>query len=291
LCLFACAGQICRDRSGDSSRARSHPAFRILISINSSANWVRWIICPRTLCALRLSKCLQISRSATKTGSRLEWSPFCFHSALNLAQLAFGLVRHLAYWPAGARRMHSTLDARDLARLSPTAMVRRHAAQMVAAAAGRPILDIACGGGRNAVLVAYLGGSVICVDNDLSRLVAQFTRLKDTVFAEACSRITPLALDLIRDEWPFQAQSAGGILNIHFLRAALFPVFASSTARGGCLLLETVQNRGENYLTLPKQGALRSALEPSFALDIYSERRCGPDGHDSVSVQLFGPRR
>jgi SAM-dependent methyltransferase len=162
---------------------------------------------------------------------------------------------------------------------------------MVAAAAGRPILDVACGGGRNAVLVAFLGGNVICIDKDLSRLTAQLIALQATGLARACSRITPLALDLICDEWPFLPQSAGGILNVHFLHGNLFPVFARSIAQGGYLLLETVQNRGENYRQLPRAGTLRSAFESSFALDVYKERRCGPDGHDAVTVQLFGRRR
>lgn len=187
--------------------------------------------------------------------------------------------------------MELTPNARDLIEIAPTAMVRRFGTEMVIGAGDRPILDVACGGGRNAILIAYLGGNVICIDKDLSKLAAQSIRLRGTVFAQAFSRITPVALDLIKDEWPFSANSIGGIVNVHFLHTRLFPLFVRSTTHGGHLLLETIQNRGENYRDLPRAGTLRSAFEPSFVLDVYRERRCGPDGHDSVTVQLLGRRR
>jgi tellurite methyltransferase len=147
--------------------------------------------------------------------------------------------------------MHVGSTSQDFIDLAPTKLVQRFGTQMVAAAAGRPILDVACGNGRNAVFIAHLGGNVICIDQDLSRLKAKRICLKETLFARALPRVGPLKLDLIRDEWPFPPQSVGGILNIHFLHTPLLSFFASSTATGRCLLLETIQARGENYQELP----------------------------------------
>src|SRR5262245_2356601 len=48
--------------------------------------------------------------------------------------------------------------------LEPTKFVRRFGPLMVPAAAGYPILDVACGSGRNGVFMAELGAPVIGVD-------------------------------------------------------------------------------------------------------------------------------
>jgi len=49
-------------------------------------------------------------------------------------------------------------------------LVRRFASAIAEAANGAPILDVACGSGRNAMIFAELGCNVICVDIDLTRL-------------------------------------------------------------------------------------------------------------------------
>ena len=63
-----------------------------------------------------------------------------------------------------------TATGRRTAALSESsALVRRFASRLVDAAAGLPILDVACGSGRHALLLLQLGCSiVICVDKDLA---------------------------------------------------------------------------------------------------------------------------
>lgn len=56
--------------------------------------------------------------------------------------------------------------------LEPSPLVRRFAAKIVDAAAGKPVLDVACGSGRNALALSQLGCAVICVDRDLTTLQA-----------------------------------------------------------------------------------------------------------------------
>ena len=187
--------------------------------------------------------------------------------------------------------MKRIVDSKDLSSLAPSAFVQKHGATIVSAAAGKPILDVACGGGRNGIFLSHLGGNVICLDRDLSPFRAQKTLLKPTLFAKSYAGITALELDLIRDEWPMPADSVGGVVNVHFLHMGLFPAFSRSTARGGYLLLETIQNRGGNYMELPGSGLLKSALESSFELEIYRERGCGRARNDAVTVQLLGRRR
>jgi len=185
---------------------------------------------------------------------------------------------------------HATFDPL-IEELKPSALVRRFASQIVCASSGKPILDIACGAGRNAFVFSSLGCSVICVDKDLGGLGAQQLRLSRTSLSDASVRLSPYQLDLFKDPWPFGASQAGGIVNVHFLLPALFPFFESSIAPGGYLLVETVPGCGGNYLQLPKAGELRFAFERSFDLEFYKERKVGPLSFDAVTVQLLGRRK
>jgi len=175
--------------------------------------------------------------------------------------------------------------------LRPSSLVRRFASQIVDAAASTPVLDVACGSGRNAIVLSQLGCTVICVDKDLTKLKIEQLRLRDTLLRKASEQLSILQLDLIKDAWPFGARSVGGIVNVHFLLPALFPFFEASLSTGGYLLLETVPGCGGNHLQLPKAGALRSAFEKAFDLEFYKECKVGPPNYDAVTVKLLGKRR
>lgn len=117
--------------------------------------------------------------------------------------------------------------------------VRRCAERIVAAAAGKPILDVACGSGRNAIFLAWLGGTVICIDKDLYALDTNLKRQRDILTGFA-TRLVPKRIDLLKDPWPCGPGSVGGIINVHCLLTALLPAFATSLAPQAYLLLETV---------------------------------------------------
>jgi SAM-dependent methyltransferase len=168
--------------------------------------------------------------------------------------------------------------------------VRKCAEKIVAAAAGKPILDVACGSGRNAIFLARLGGTVICIDKDLSALDVNLKRRRGILTAFA-TRLIPERIDLLKDAWPFAPGSVGGIINVHCLLTALLPAFAISLTPQAYLLLETVPGHGANYLELPQRGALRVALEPAFDLAFYEERPTGPSGRNAVTVKLLARRK
>jgi hypothetical protein len=94
----------------------------------------------------------------------------------------------------------------------------------------------------------------------------------------------------VSDRWPFEPQTVGGIINIHFTLAALFPCFGAALLPGGCLLVETVPAHGGNYLELPRAGQLRSAFKDAFDLEFYKERKVGPGNYDAVTVRLLAKR-
>ena len=165
-------------------------------------------------------------------------------------------------------------------------LVRRFASTIADAANGAPILDVACGSGRNAMIFAELGCNVICVDIDLTRLKNHLSGQASRF--ESSSRLQLRILNLINDPWPFKAGAIGAIINIHFLLPTLFPCFAYSLAPGGYLLIESISGRGGNYLELPAAGEVKSALETGFHLELYEERKVGPKESNAVTVKLVG---
>jgi hypothetical protein len=169
-------------------------------------------------------------------------------------------------------------------------LMRRFSFKIAVAAAGKPILDVACGSGRNALPLCQLGCTVICMDKDLAPLQSQQRLWCRSRFKGAVGRLVPRQLDLLAGSWPFGPSTVGGIINVHFLVPTLLPFFESSLSSGGYLLLETVPGCGGNYRQLPRAGELQAALANAFDFEYYKERRVGPRDCDAVTVRLLAKR-
>lgn len=174
--------------------------------------------------------------------------------------------------------------------LQPSPLVRRFASRLAEASAGKPIIDVACGTGRNAFVFSQLGCSVACLDKDLTPIRNEQERLQHSYFKDASSRLALHQIDLLSAQWPFSEASVGGIINVHFLLPSLFPLFERSLAEQAYLLIETVPGHGGNYLGLPEAGRLRAAFEKSFVFEFYRERPAGPRSLRRVTVQLLARR-
>jgi SAM-dependent methyltransferase len=159
-----------------------------------------------------------------------------------------------------------------------SAWVRRHATKLATASCSKPILDVACGSGRNAFVLTQLGCDVLGIDIDTSK-------------AATSERFRVRRMDVDTESWPFGEREFGGIIQVHFLRPALFPVFAFSLVPGAYLLIETVPGHGGNYLELPRAGELNEQLSPDFELEAYVERKAGPREIDAVTVRVLGRRK
>jgi hypothetical protein len=133
---------------------------------------------------------------------------------------------------------------------------------------------------------------VTCLDKDISKLEIALHRWSHSpLLGDAAKRIEAVQIDLMTEHWPFGPSTVSGIINIHFFYLPLFQFFERSLCTGGCLLFESVPGCGGNYVQLPKTSEIRSALEPSFDIEYYRERRVGPPDYAAVTCQVFARKR
>jgi len=169
----------------------------------------------------------------------------------------------------------------------PSPLVRKFAARIAKATRRLPVLDAACGDGRNAFVLAKLGCQVVCADKDLRCLeeISRRVELDSLVGLPQLIRTQPL--DLKVDPWPFKDAEFGAIVNVHFFLPDLLQRFESSLSAGGYLLLETAPGCGGNYRGLPKAGHVKQVLSAGFDIEYYREGRAGP----AVSVKTLARKR
>jgi SAM-dependent methyltransferase len=115
------------------------------------------------------------------------------------------------------------------------------------------VLDLACGGGRHARLLASLGHPVLAVDRDA-----------DALARAAGQSITTRQIDLENGDeaWPFEPGRFAGIVVTNYLHRPLFAGMLRSLAPGGVLIYETFAVGNEHFgkpsnpLFLLKRGEL-----------------------------------
>jgi len=91
------------------------------------------------------------------------------------------------------------------------------------------VLDLACGSGRHAVLLASRGLAVTAVDIDLS-------------FSESLRDVPGVEwrrADLECSAWPFKEEKFQAVVVTNYLHRPLFEPMLDSISPGGCLLYET----------------------------------------------------
>ena len=153
-----------------------------------------------------------------------------------------------------------------------------------------PVLDLACGTGRHALLLASRGRHVTAVDGSAAALDVLEQRARaahllvrhiSKIAGAADSRAgIDLALaDLEHAGLPRDCFAV--ILCDHYLQRALFPQVEIALARGGMLLFETFTRAQLEFAGGPKNpeylldcGELRTAF-PSLRLLFYRELRAG----------------
>jgi len=99
------------------------------------------------------------------------------------------------------------------------------------------VLDLACGSGRHARLLAGLGFSVAAVDRNVEAILT----------LQAVPGITATQLDLEGDDWPLNGQTFDGIVVTNYLWRPRLPDVLSMLAPGGVLIYETFMLGNEAY--------------------------------------------
>ena len=108
----------------------------------------------------------------------------------------------------------------------PSAWVRRWAPLV---RAGGPVLDVACGSGRHALLFAALGHPVDAVDRDPAAIAALAAQVG----------IRALCADIEGGPWPYAGRQYAGVVVTNYLHRPLFDLLIAALEPDGVLIYET----------------------------------------------------
>jgi len=155
----------------------------------------------------------------------------------------------------------------------------------------KPIIDVACGYGRNGAYFVDQGYKCIFCDNDDDAInfIKEGTNVSRTGnFNKDLATI--LKIDLINDKWIFPEKSCNGIINVHFYRKELIPLFAQTIDIGGFLYFETISARGMNYLELPVYKEVYNLLSQKFNFIYYNEKEVKSENLHKATSCIFAVR-
>jgi len=125
--------------------------------------------------------------------------------------------------------------------------------------AGGDVLDLACGSGRHARLLAGLGYRVEAVDRDVAALAT----------LDGVANVTTRCADLENGPWPYYADVFDGIVVSRYLWRPLFPQLFNCLAEGGVLIYETFME-GQQLHGKPSNPAF--LLRPGELLELVGKR-------------------
>ncbi|MBT9522679.1 MAG: class I SAM-dependent methyltransferase [Dechloromonas sp.] len=134
-------------------------------------------------------------------------------------------------------------------------------------AQGGRVLDLACGSGRHARLLAGLGFEVAAVDRNFEAIL----KLSDV------PGVTATQLDLEGDEWPLAGRTFDGIVVTNYLWRPRLPDVLALLAPGGVLIYETFMLGNEAYgkpsspAFLLRPGELREVAQAAGLREIACE--------------------
>ena len=142
------------------------------------------------------------------------------------------------------------------AETEPAALLRAELETLRSAAAAGPVLDLACGAGRNAVAAARAGCAVIGLDRDRARLAA----------LRAAARAAGVQVSLLQADFeaaaaiPLASASCAAVLVFRYLHRALAPEIVRVLRPNGLLLYETFTKQQREIARHPSNPAF--LLEP-----------------------------
>jgi SAM-dependent methyltransferase len=163
--------------------------------------------------------------------------------------------------------------------LAPSEWIARFAALVPP---GARVLDVACGEGRHARLLATRGARVLAVDRDAAALAALAN----------IAAIETRALDLESGEWPLGGERFDAIVVANYLHRPLFPDLLAALAPDGVLLYETFARGNEafgrpaNPAFLLEPDELLALVRPRLCVVAFEQGRIRRPGSDAVVQRL-----
>jgi SAM-dependent methyltransferase len=130
---------------------------------------------------------------------------------------------------------------------------------------GGAVLDVACGSGRHARLLARMGFEVDAVDRD------------PALFEAPPPGVAVLGADLESGPWPYTGRLFDAIVVTHYLHRPLLPTLVASLERGGVLIYETFAVGNERFgkpsspAFLLKPGELLEAVRGKLRVVAYED--------------------
>jgi len=130
-------------------------------------------------------------------------------------------------------------------------------------------LDLACGSGRHARLLAGLGFAVTAIDRDGAALAS----------LEGINGIGTLCADLEGAAWPFAGAGFDAVVVTHYLHRPLFPFIFDVLRPGGVLIYETfalgneLLGRPSNREFLLQPGELLERVSGRLAVIAFEQGR------------------
>ena len=108
------------------------------------------------------------------------------------------------------------------------------------------------------------------MDNDCLQFISQGKGVADNMDIPL-DRIRTMNVDLT-EEWPFQAESLGGIICVHFYYPGLISRWIDSIAPNGFFYFETIDARACNASMLPNKDEVRDIIKTNCSILYYNER-------------------
>lgn len=142
-----------------------------------------------------------------------------------------------------------------------------------------PVLDLACGTGRNGLLLAEHGLPIVFADRSATALNTVEQRLKETGMQGRCWNVD---LEQVGVN-PFSNDHFSAIIVFRYLHRPLFPMIKNAITPGGLIIYETFTTanrafgRPNNPDFLLQQGELQSIFQDWETIFCFEGVRQNPD--------------
>lgn len=165
---------------------------------------------------------------------------------------------------------------------SPSPFLVKH--ESVFLKAKHPILDLACGSGRNSIYLAALGCDLISLDIDAKRI----EQLEEhwNGMQQKKGAIKTICCDAESIKWSELQLKLGGLIMVDFYSSTALSKVLPFLVENAPILIKSIDNRGGNYLEMPKAGECRSILE-NCRVEVCEETPAGPENERRVKLRIL----